>query len=248
MNDDGFWSRPPWPGGNYQQALRAFHAALKPERYLEIGVDKGATLAIADCASIGVDPDFSLDRPAVGKKPCCMFFQRTSDEFFRDFDPVALLGGPLDLAFLDGLHAYETLLRDFRNTERFCRPGSVILMHDCMPADAHVARRRQQDWRYRDQAPNPDHWAGDVWKTAYVLLGSRPDLKIVALDAEPTGLIAISRLSPFRVAADEIYAAALDEVEQLDLQTHADDYYAKLDVRRFPPGGAAIDVVAELAA
>jgi len=45
------------------------HSILKPRSYVEIGVNRGETLALADCASVGVDPEFLIDRDVVGKKP-----------------------------------------------------------------------------------------------------------------------------------------------------------------------------------
>jgi len=40
----------------------------------------------------------------VGRKPCCLLFQSTSDALFAQHDPLRLLQRPVDLAFLDGMH------------------------------------------------------------------------------------------------------------------------------------------------
>jgi len=120
-------------GKNYVHLLTDLHTSLKPERYLEIGVLAGATLALSSCATIAVDPKFRIKTNALGDKPVCHFHQQTSDAFFEEQNPTEILGGPIDLAFLDGMHWFEFLLRDFINTERHCAPGSAIVMHDCLP-------------------------------------------------------------------------------------------------------------------
>ena len=228
---DRFWSRPEWQGAGYRQILKRLHEAMQPSTYLEIGVDKGHTLGFAQCASIAIDPEFPLDRPAMNNKPACFFFRSTSDAFFRERDPSALFGRPVELAFLDGLHHYEVLLRDFLNTEKHCRRGSVILMHDCLPFDSYVARREFGDMRYRDRTAQPSFWAGDVWKAVAILKKARPDLKIVAYDAPPTGLIAVTNLDPGSKVLEERYFELVGDMAELDLSDAADGYYASLGVR-----------------
>jgi len=226
-----FWSRPEWRGVGYRQILKRLHEAMRPATYLEIGVDKGHTLALAQCAAIAVDPTFPLDRPAMSNKPACYFFRCTSDVFFRERNPTALFGRPVDLAFLDGLHHYEVLLRDFFNTEKHCRRGSVILMHDCLPFDSYVARREFGETRDRERTAQPSFWAGDVWKTVAILKTARPDLKIIAYDAPPTGLIAVTNLDPASSVLEQRYFELVAKMVDLDLADAADDYYASLGVR-----------------
>jgi hypothetical protein len=104
-----------------------------------------------------------------------------------------LFGKPVDLAFLDGMHLIEFLLRDFINTEMNCSPASLIVMHDCIPTDAFV------DDRINDASRRPMHpgwWAGDVWKILPILRKYRPALRVQAVDAAPTGLVVVSVLDP----------------------------------------------------
>ena len=230
---DRFWSRAPWTGTNYRAVLKRFHGVLKPATYLEIGVEKGGALAFAECASIAVDPDFQIASPVMNNKPSCFFFRCGSDTFFREHDPSRLFGRPIDLAFLDGLHHYEVLLRDFLNTEKHCRRGSIILMHDCLPIDSHAARRRVGDERWRERSAEPGHWAGDVWKTAAILKAARPELKIVAYDAPPTGLVAVTNLDAASTVLEERYFALVEQWADVDLYAAAADYYESLDVRDF---------------
>jgi hypothetical protein len=58
--DQPFWSTPDLGGEDYQIVLQRFHQAFKPQNYLEIGVADGATLELAECFSIGIDPRFTI--------------------------------------------------------------------------------------------------------------------------------------------------------------------------------------------
>jgi hypothetical protein len=118
------------------------HEWLAPASHFEIGTESGASLSNAKCATIAVDPKFHLGtRDCVGSKPFCALYQMRSDTFLRRHDPSRMFHGPIDLAFLDGMHYCEYLLRDFANTERHCRRNSVIAMHDCVPVDLAIASR-----------------------------------------------------------------------------------------------------------
>jgi hypothetical protein len=122
-------------------------------------------------------------------------FQLTSDAFFARHDPVSILGRPVDLVFLDGMHLCEFLLRDFMHAEKSCLPGSVIILHDCIPVETGMTERD------RSKVANavPHHqgwWTGDVWRAALALKRWRPDLRIDAFDAPPTGLVIVSNLDP----------------------------------------------------
>jgi predicted O-methyltransferase YrrM len=191
-----WWEIPSHEGADYHEALRCLHAALRPATYFEIGTETGGSLILAQCASLAVDLAFRVNCNVAEGKLFCLLYQMTSDAFFATHDPRRLLGGPVDLAFLDGMHNYEYLLRDFINTERVCRPGSVIVLHDCLPTDAHVARREGGDQHLRAFSAHPEWWAGDVWKTTAILRRARPDLTMHAFGVPPTGLVLVTGLDP----------------------------------------------------
>ncbi|MEE3501607.1 class I SAM-dependent methyltransferase [Acidiphilium acidophilum] len=203
-------------GLEYFDCLSRLHTALAPSRYLEIGVWRGESLQRANAASIAVDPHFLIDRDITGTKPACHLFQCGSDEFFATHDPLAILGGPIDLAFLDGMHYFEYLLRDVANTERACHPRSAIVLHDCLPIDALITPRDQSEHLRRD-AIVPGWWAGDVWKVPVLLRRFRPDLRMIAFDAPPTGLIVITGLDPANTSLNENYAAMVDAMMHVEL-------------------------------
>ena len=206
----------PLYGSTYVAVLAELHRTLKPRGYLEIGMLHGETFALAQCASIGIDPELRLATSALQGKPRIHLFQTTSDRFFADHDPKALLGGPVEMAFLDGMHLFEFLLRDFANTEAHCRPNSVIALHDCVPTDVGMARRDPYA-----PAPgltrNEGMWTGDVWKIVPLLRKYRPDLRIHVLDAPSTGLVLVTGLDPSSTVLRDRYAAIVEEASGMDL-------------------------------
>jgi hypothetical protein len=198
--------RPDHDGHFYQDCLRLLHDRQHPRTYLEIGTLHGETLALSQCASIAVDPHFQITQQVVGRKPSLHLFQMTSDEFFCLHSPNDILGSPVQLAFLDGMHLFEYLLRNFANTERCCRPDSMIVLHDCIPLDFHMAVRDVNDKIERSRSRYPNWWAGDVWKLLPILRQYRPNLVIDAFNAPPTGLIVISNLDPQSSILHQHYA------------------------------------------
>ncbi len=220
------WSMPDHTGENYRTILQRFHQVFRPETYLEIGVENGTTLEFATCASIGIDPAYRITQPITDNKPACLLYRTSSDLFFKHQDPSGIFGQPIDMAFLDGMHWFEFLLRDFINVEKHCKPNSIVLIHDCIPTDSHAARRDPNDHRLRELSHNPDWWAGDVWKVIAMLAKYRPDLKILAFDAVPTGLIAVTNLDARSTTLADRY---FDMVEEYRDQTLADAGPAYLD-------------------
>ena len=231
---DAPFTRPRHGGTGYLKLLRRLHALRRPRTYLEIGTATGRTLAIARCASIAIDPQFRLDRDVLegkpggkpGGKPACHLFEMTSDAFFAAQNPTALFGRPIDLAFIDGMHLFEFALRDFMNIEPHCRPDSLIVLHDCLPVDAHMARRDQRDRSRAADAQYPNAWAGDTWKALWILQRYRPDLRIFAFDAPPSGLVVVTGLDPASMLLKQRYEEAVGAASAIDLAS----FYAGLEI------------------
>ena len=175
-------------GLRYFRFLKALHQRVRPDWYLEIGTFTGSSLRFADCNFVAIDPAFQLHQipPLKGRE--MVFFQDTSDAFFKS-STARRLRGKIDLAFLDGLHHYEALLRDFVNIEPLMANGGLVVIHDCLPSTVAMTSRIQ--------TPETE-WTGDVWKTLIILLNERPDLQIDILDAAPTGLVAIRKFNATR--------------------------------------------------
>jgi hypothetical protein len=181
-------------GVDYKSFMQSIITYFEAERYFEIGTQNGVSLSMMPCDSIAVDPSFKIDRPVIGGKRVCMLFQMTSDRFFAEYSPRELLNGPIDVAFLDGMHRFEYLLRDFSNIERHCRKNSIICLHDCLPPTLEMTVR--EDRGSTLSAKYRGYWTGDVWKVVPILKKARPDLKIIFVDCPPTGLVICTNLDP----------------------------------------------------
>ncbi|WP_296742884.1 CmcI family methyltransferase [Mesorhizobium sp.] len=176
---------------DYIEALSVIHGILRPRSYLEIGCRFGHSLALSAAPSIGVDPDYEIRVPL--KAPTRLFAE-TSDEFFRR-DVVSLMGGPVDLAFIDGMHSAEFALRDFINCERTSHAQGVIVIDDVLPRDiAHAKRER-----------DTQIWTGDIYKLVMILRKFRPDLVVETYDIEMKGLCIVSGLRPSDTTLAEAY-------------------------------------------
>ncbi len=167
-------------GPTYIDLLDRLHDHLKPSFYLEIGVRSGGSLSRAGCEAVGVDPNPRPEAYKAGGR----IIASTSDAFFLNKEMDRL--PPPDLCFIDGLHLFEYVLRDFMNIERYMRPDGVIVVDDAAPLHpAQAARRRRSRV-----------WTGDVWKLAQCLNEHRPDLRVDLLRTSPTGVLVISGLNP----------------------------------------------------
>jgi hypothetical protein len=114
---------------DYLSALEIIHRELLPNNYVEIGCRFGKSMSLSRCPSIGIDPEFEITTEI--KSPT-RFFKMTSDEFFRQYNVKELLENPIDLAFIDGMHNAEYVLRDFINIEKNCHHRKVIIIDDVL--------------------------------------------------------------------------------------------------------------------
>ncbi|HLZ76887.1 class I SAM-dependent methyltransferase [Phenylobacterium sp.] len=223
-------------GPPYRDFVKAVTDAKAARNYLEVGVHNGSTLALIEKPAIGVDPNFVFDRNPVGRKRILHLFQMGSDEFFRDYDPRAIFGAPVDVAFLDGMHRFEYLLRDFMNTERVCDRNGVILMDDCLPVNLEMTERLHRPEQRQDKAL-AGWWTGDVWKVVTILREYRPDLRITPVDVVPTGSIVVSNLDPSSTRLADAYFEIVDRFAAQTLTPK--DYEAYWKVNR-PTTAAAL--------
>jgi hypothetical protein len=195
-------------GAHYLSLIAAIHRRLEPQTYLEIGSDVGDSLRLARCTTLAVDPRFRIASDVIGDKPALHLFRQTSDAFFRSGVARTLAPGGIDLAFLDGLHLFEYLLRDFINTEKLSHGRSVILLHDCLPPNIEIAERD-----YRPHLRKDDlwriYWTGDVWKLIPILRQWRPDLTLTLFDTPPSGLVMVTGLDPESTVLEKAYPEIL---------------------------------------
>jgi hypothetical protein len=182
-SSDPVASFPPPPRGRHQ-LLEGLHAHLRPRTYLEIGIRDGKSLALSRARTIGVDPDYAISFVL----DCDLrTFKLTSDDFFAEPDAFAHFGDVgVDLAFIDGMHLSDFVLRDFINTERHADPGGVVVLDDVLP------RNHLEAYRIR----RTPRWTGDIFKVFDVLRTYRPDLVVLPVNTRPTGTMVIAGLDP----------------------------------------------------
>ena len=198
--------------GDYYLALLArLHQFLKPRTYVEIGVWEGASLRLAQCGTtaIGIDP-----HPRITSRlpEHVRLVQETSDRFFEHRDlRRELEGQAVELAFIDGMHQFEFVLRDFMNLEATSARSGLILIHDCYPRDAASSER--------DPEPGMDFWTGDVWRAVVALRRYRADLEIVTLACPPSGIGLMRNLDPNSGVLHALYEQIVEEMLAYDFSS-----------------------------
>lgn len=189
--------------------LRSLHELLQPKTYLEIGVQRGYSLALAGprTLAIGVDPVPVISAQIQAPNT---IYRQTSDEFFAG--PKAAHHAPYDLTFIDGMHLAENALRDFMGAERLARPDgrSVAVLDDVLPYSADIAGRE----------PLPGDWTGDVWKVGLMLQAMRPHLRLILVDVDPTGVLVALGLDPASRTLAENYDTLLSAYLPTEVPSH----------------------------
>jgi hypothetical protein len=203
-------------GVAYLDFFSALNSILEPRSYFEIGTEAGVSVARFSCPSVCVDPEFKITGDIIGSRKALHLFQMKSDEFFAaGYLERVLPSGP-DIAFLDGMHRFEYVLRDFINTERRAHSRTLVLIHDCLPQNSRMAQRVPVVGPAAE-GPRRYAWTGDVWKIVPVLKSRRPELKVLFLDCPPTGLVAVSGLQTESRVLAEGYYDIVQEFRELDL-------------------------------
>ncbi|MDA9071927.1 class I SAM-dependent methyltransferase [Candidatus Pelagibacter sp.] len=109
----------------------------KYKSYLEIGCDRNQSFS-----NINIDKRVGIDPVEGGTH------KMTSDEFFYNNNDK------FDIIFIDGLHQYEQVIKDIKNSLNCLTKNGLILLHDCLPRTI---------WNQVYPRINSD-WNGDVWK------------------------------------------------------------------------------------
>ena len=142
-----------------QQLINFAIQKTNAKTYLEIGCDDDLIFGNINVENkIGVDPVSGGNR------------RMTSDEFFENNTTK------FDVIFIDGLHEYQQVSRDFENSLNCLNAGGIIILHDMLPKTSYEALM---------PVPNvlPMPWLGDVWKLSFDLM-AREDItfNIVLID------------------------------------------------------------------
>lgn len=160
--------------------LAMLHEQFKPRAYLEIGVDQGESLRLADPSKVRVGVDITLDNlrhnlnepnTALVECPSALFFSAAPD--FTDEEGNSTLG----LVFIDGSHLIEDVWADYLGVEKLCGPDTIVVFDDVLPNTQHEATREFHE----------GNWAGDAWKIYFLLMGRRLGLPMALVDYSPCG-------------------------------------------------------------
>jgi hypothetical protein len=158
--------------------------------YLEIGVQRGKNFfSVKADRRIAVDPNFKFgikrrlkNLPSIFKDH---FFEMTSDDFFSGHASKVFSKQKLDVALIDGLHTYEQVMKDFKNSLQYLSPDGVILFHDCNPQSPEAAEHAYSPEEIVAKFPGKSpEWNGDVWKAIVHIQSYFKDVEIFVLDCD----------------------------------------------------------------
>jgi len=133
-------------------------------------------------------------------------YKMDSDSFFAQENVEQLLGDKIELAFIDGLHHYDQVLKDFINVEKHSDEDTIVLLHDIYPVVPETATR---EW-------NTFYWAGDTWKFMHIIDKYRPDLNIITIPTFPTGLGFVNNLDATNTILEDNFDTILAEFDELE--------------------------------
>nr|WP_294517318.1 class I SAM-dependent methyltransferase [uncultured Rhodopila sp.] len=154
--------------------LNGLAKRLDCRTYLEIGVCEGDTFRLVEIPEkTGVDPNFRFD-PDTVRDGTTQLIGETSDCYFALL-PVST---KFDAVFIDGLHTFEQVVRDFSNAIIHTHDRSVILLDDTRPSDVYSSLPDAGDAsRFRRQAGGESaDWHGDVFKAVFYINDFWPSL------------------------------------------------------------------------
>ncbi len=129
--------------------------------YLEIGVQNKNCFNKIECKyKVSVDPDKMTDAD----------FNITSNEYFDQLTPEV----KFDIVFIDGLHHYDQVLLDIKNSLLHLNEGGTIICHDVLPTTELM----------QDRNDSGGEWTGDVWKAIATLRVNDTSLQIYTIDTD----------------------------------------------------------------
>ncbi|MDJ0515293.1 MAG: glycosyltransferase 61 family protein [Trichodesmium sp. MO_231.B1] len=151
------------PTRSRSDRLNKLASINQSSRYLEIGVSKGITFnAVNVTNKVAVDPQFRLNKNKYATEKV-VFLEVSSDEFFRSY---AEQFKPFDLIYLDGLHTFAQIFRDFCATLAYGHSKTIWLIDDTCPGSYAQAQVSLQCCRQiqKFSGEKDGSWMGDVFK------------------------------------------------------------------------------------
>lgn len=186
-------------------------AANGGERYLEVGIKKGATLNAVDAATIvGVDPhhwiDVSTCRTGMTIVPL------PSDAYFENVRGDERF----DVVFVDGLHVFRQAYRDVLNAAAVLERGGAILIDDVVPTSAAAAHPSKAISRALD--PSSQAWMGDVYKVVIALDRFHPEIETRIIADASGHRLALAWLRSHPWSGAHASEAQLDAVDAVSFE------------------------------
>ena len=125
---------------------------IKPENYLEIGVRYAETINVLaeHCKKVvGIDPDINCKKYITNS--VIEFKNTTSDDFFNSHS-----GLKFNAIFIDGLHTYEQVKKDYRNSLNCLADNGWVFLHDTFPPDINHTKANLcgNVWKFADELKN----------------------------------------------------------------------------------------------
>lgn len=201
----------------HEAFLQYMGAQLKPNIYIELGVDEGNTFnMIAPFVHRAIAVDIKIPEN-VEDYEC---YEMTTDDFFSD----GWFIDKADLIFIDADHSYNGAKKDLKNALEILGDDGVIIMHDTDPiSDLMCKENDKLDWK---------NLCGDVYRIVDDIEDGLVDhINIVTLPIGDAGLSLITKKKTSRTQQRE---ASPDHV----------DITGKLKPKFYAP--AAHDLRAEL--
>lgn len=154
------------------------------KNYLEIGTQNSICGSSVVCDyKVGIDPnpiqridgDFQNHHTTTSD----LFFESNIDEF--------------DIIFIDGLHVYEQVKKDFINAIKVLKNGGCIVLHDCLPSTEERSK----------SFADGGLWNGDCYRFVQDLEDSRVKFYIADFDQGCT-VVFKSDMKPIRFKNSEL--------------------------------------------
>lgn len=166
---------------SYKDILRQIFITYEYENYLEIGTNVGNSMRFAKNHCIGVDPNFIVKQDIITDKKTLSLYQTPSDDFFEQYAPKIYGESKIDLAFIDGLHVSDQVIRDFHNVMRYSYDKTVVLLHDVIPRTYETSLKNR----------TTRFWTGDVWRACQVIMDAYTNMNFVYINCPPSGLLMV---------------------------------------------------------
>ncbi|MEI8390326.1 MAG: class I SAM-dependent methyltransferase [bacterium] len=207
---------------SHYQILKLIHDLYTPKTYLEIGVQQGRSINLANkkTKAIGIDP--FRDDKIIFNENVKMFHVKSDDFFENNHLDKELDNQKVDVSLIDGMHLFDFVLRDFINSEKNSGKNSLILIHDTIPIDKISS----------DREISSGAWTGDVYKIILILKKYRPELKIYNISIPPIGVCLVHNLNPDSDTLIKNYENIYNEYINMNYDDIKDDFDKNLSILR----------------